>query len=72
MRVRKRGLEMKNVFVVAAKRNSGLALKSFHENICLANKAMLNTIDIDALQVIPAKIQFAKNGNVRLWCSVVA
>jgi hypothetical protein len=70
MRVRKRGLEMKNVFVVAAKRNGGLALKSFHENMCLANKAMMNTIDVDALQVIPAKIQFAKNGNVRLWCSV--
>ena len=61
---------MKNVFVVAAKRNSGFTLKSFHENICLANKAMLNTIDVDALQVIPAKIQFAKTGNVRLWCSV--
>ncbi len=61
---------MKNVFVVAVKRNSGLTLRSFHENICLANKAMLNTIDIDALQVIPAKIQFAENGNVRLWCSV--
>ena len=70
MRVRKRGLKMKNVFVVAAKRNSGFTLKSFHQNMCLANKAMLSTIDVDALQVIPAKIQFAKNGNVRLWCSV--
>ena len=61
---------MKNVFVVAAKRYHGLTLKSYHETLFMARETIIKSIDADALQVVPAKIQFAKNGNVRLWHSV--
>ena len=62
--------EMNSFFVIAATRNSNLFLVSFYESMELANKAMCKTIDADALQIVPAQIQFAKNGNVRLWRSI--
>ncbi|HGF4016724.1 hypothetical protein [Burkholderia cenocepacia] len=56
-------------FVLAAVRWSGLHLRSFHLTRDEAVSAMNGSADIDDLNVLPATVRFAKNGNIRYWRS---
>lgn len=56
-------------FVLAAVRWSGSHLRSFHLTRDEAETAMKDSTDIDDLNVLPANVRFAKNGNVRYWRS---
>jgi hypothetical protein len=54
-------------FCVSAHRYHGQVLISFHETKQSAVAALATTIDCDALCVIPGKVVYASNGNVRYW-----
>ena len=59
-------------FVVASKRNEydTATLKSFHADKKAAIIAMNKTIDSNLLYIVLARVQLAKNGNVKYWSSV--
>lgn len=54
-------------FVVAAGRNGNEFLRSHHIDRKSAEIALKMTIDTDRLIVVAAEIEFAANGNVRIW-----
>ncbi|WP_157763866.1 hypothetical protein [Paraburkholderia aromaticivorans] len=56
-------------FVLATVRWSGSQLRSFHLTRDEAVSAMNSSTDIDDLNVLPANVRFAKNGNIRYWRS---
>lgn len=56
-------------FVLAAVRWSSSHLRSFHLTRDEAESAMNDSTDIDDLNVLPANVRFAKNGNIRYWRS---
>ncbi len=56
-------------FAVVAKRRGNWCMRSFHVSETSAATTLRMTVDSDPLQVIPAKVIFAENGNVRLWSS---
>lgn len=55
---------------VVANRKGGRCLLSHHATPQEAMCAMDQSIDTDPLQVMPAEIVFAANGNVRLWTAL--
>ncbi|CAE6795334.1 hypothetical protein R70006_05046 [Paraburkholderia domus] len=57
-------------FVVAAARLGDLHLCSFHPTQAEAEGAMNVSTDSRALSVVPAKVRFAENGNIRYWRSI--
>lgn len=56
-------------YAVVALRSGRLHLRSFHESGDQAAHSMRQTIDVDPLQVVPANVTYAPNGNVRVWNS---
>ena len=63
-------MQTKNGYVVAAgKLGKGWFFREFHAQYEAAEQAMRAMIDVDALCVIPADVNFASNGNVRAWNS---
>jgi hypothetical protein len=56
-------------YAVVALRSGSPHLRSFHEGDLQAAHAMRQTIDVDPLQVVPADVTYAANGNVRVWKS---
>ena len=63
---------MSAFFVVASKRNDHdtAILRSFHVDKQAAIVAMNKTIDSNMLFVVLARVQLAKNSNIRFWSSV--
>ena len=60
-------IQFRRTFVVAAARNCNEFLRSHHIDRKSAEIALKMTIDTDRLRVVPAEIEFAANGNVRIW-----
>lgn len=54
-------------YVLAANRFGGLHLISHHETHAAAQSAQSATHVSDPLQVVPATVVLAPNGNVRYW-----
>lgn len=60
-------MDLQQGYAVSAQRYHGVTLKSFHETAAQAQGALRRTVDADPLQVVPAQICYAANGNVRYW-----
>ena len=52
---------------LVAHRNGRLHLRSHHTTEADARRASEQTVDPDALQVMPINLALATNGNVQLW-----
>lgn len=59
-----------SVHAVTAMTSSGLVLRSHHESEKQALQCMAQTVDTNAIQVVPATVLLGSNGNVRLWRSL--
>lgn len=57
----------KTGFAVVANRRGDLHMQSFHTTEVSATTALSRIVDTDPVHVIPAKVNFAENGNIRLW-----
>ncbi len=55
------------VHALVVKQWGGLMLRSHHATEEEARTVLARSIDIRALQVMPATVVMAANGNVRLW-----
>lgn len=57
------------VHALVAKRWGGLYLRSHHATEVEARRVLAQSIDVHPLQVMPATVVMAANGNVRIWKS---
>jgi hypothetical protein len=54
-------------FGVIAHQYHGDVLRSFHGTAEYASSVLKRTVDTDPLRIEAIKVNFAKNGNIRLW-----
>jgi hypothetical protein len=58
------------VHAVVAVRWGGLFLRSHHDSEATATAALHRSVDAHPLLVMPATVELAANGNVRVWHSL--
>jgi hypothetical protein len=58
-------------YAVVAERGGSNTLRSFHDSRDNAGHMANRSIDTSPLQVVPAEVLYAINGNVRMWRSRV-